>query len=129
MMDKGGEFGIENPGVKGKTLGIATKQGCFSGSVMSTWMRSGPAGSGISIPSATGPSSSRGLDVEIASLNLSALMREAQTLTTSPLASFKRIVTGQMTSIASPRLPAISSSFSAPWVANGQERIAVLKFG
>ncbi len=117
-----GMVGKEYPGVNGKTFGTATMRGCLVRSVISNLILPGLAGSGIStaLVGGSGPSSSRGLDVERASLNFSALTREGQMLVTSPRASLIRMLTGQMTSIALPRLPARMSSPVRSWVANGK---------
>ena len=126
----GGSFGTEYPLVRGKTLGIATMHGWLFASSMTMLMQSGPAGGANSTAAASpsgggGPSSSNGLAVEVGSFSSSARMRDVQILRTSPLASRIRIVAGQMTSMASPILPAMTSSPSAFIVTNGQVKIEI----
>ncbi len=102
-------------------MGIRIKLGLSSGSMTSIWIRSGPGWSASMPSSGGGPSSAMGLLVDTARLSLVGITSVGDTVMTLPLTSRILIVTGQMISILSPRVPAKTASFVALMtVGNGQ---------
>ena len=120
-------LGMVYPAAKGNTFGMAEMHGSSDGSLMMILILSGPAGSGSVPLGGGGPSSSRGLVLEVGKSRISTAWFLGVTIEmTSPCASRRRMVTGQMRSKESPRLPAMIASPLGPCVGNGQERMASL---
>ena len=105
---------------------MAAIQGGASGLVMSGPMRSGPGGSATASPSGSGPSSLSGSEADIAiMLRRVGWAVELKTVMQEPLTSRMLIVTGQMMSILSPRIPAKMALVPSA-VGNGHERTATV---
>ena len=119
----GAPVGILCPPVRRKTLGNAAKHGIALGSVMSRPIRSGPGGSATVPSSGSSPSSVIGSELDVAMLRSVGLVLDAATVMQYPLMSRILMVTGQIKSVLSPRVPAKTASVPET-VGNGLERTA-----
>lgn len=115
--------GMLYPPARGKTFGNRVMHGASLGSLISRPKRSGPGGITGAPSAAAGASSAIGSDADMAMLRTVGVLLTAAIVMHCPLMSRIRIVTGQMTSIVSPREPAKTASVPFA-VGKGQERTA-----
>ena len=116
--------GMQYPPASGNTFGRRVMHEASLGSLILRPRRSGPGGITGAPLAAAGASSATGSDAEMARLRMVGMLLAAAIVIHCPLMSRIRIVTGQMTSIVSPRERAKRTA-SVPFaVGKGHKRTA-----